>query len=54
MHEVKSWLKFIVNLIKTFFFFPQDMIDDMWDELENKDQWATFQNQQATQMQAFC
>ncbi|XP_073479621.1 uncharacterized protein [Aquarana catesbeiana] len=34
--------------------FCQDMIDDMWDELENKDQWATFQNQQATQMQAFC
>ncbi|XP_040197469.1 mesoderm posterior protein 1-like [Rana temporaria] len=34
--------------------FCQDMIDDMWDELENKDQWATFQNQQATHTPAFC
>ncbi|XP_018427026.1 PREDICTED: mesoderm posterior protein 1-like [Nanorana parkeri] len=34
--------------------FCQDMIDDMWDELEIKDQCATFQNQQSIQMQAFC
>ncbi|XP_072255234.1 uncharacterized protein [Pyxicephalus adspersus] len=34
--------------------FCQDMIDDMWDELENKDQWATFQNQVPDQMLMFC
>ncbi|KAM5171879.1 uncharacterized protein ACMZJ9_004663 [Mantella aurantiaca] len=34
--------------------FCQNMIDDIWDELENQDQWATYENQQSVQGQAFC
>ncbi|XP_069814852.1 mesoderm posterior protein 1-like [Dendropsophus ebraccatus] len=34
--------------------FCQDMIDDMWDELENKKLWSTFQPEEPLQLQQFC
>ncbi|XP_075061300.1 mesoderm posterior protein 1 [Mixophyes fleayi] len=34
--------------------FSQDVIDDMWDELEKKDLWTTFQAHESLQIQDFC
>ncbi|XP_077118808.1 uncharacterized protein LOC143774908 [Ranitomeya variabilis] len=34
--------------------FCQDMIDDMWDELENKKLWTSFQAEENLQLQHFC
>ncbi|KAM3924724.1 uncharacterized protein RB166_008064 [Leptodactylus fuscus] len=34
--------------------FCQDMIDDMWDELENKKLWTPFQTEENLQLQHFC
>ncbi|KAG8575314.1 hypothetical protein GDO81_009511 [Engystomops pustulosus] len=34
--------------------FCQDMIDDMWDELENKKLWTSFQTEEHLQLQNYC
>ncbi|XP_056427937.1 mesoderm posterior protein 2-like [Hyla sarda] len=34
--------------------FCQDMFDDMWDELENKKLWTSFQTEEPFQLQHFC
>ncbi|KAM4038509.1 uncharacterized protein ACNLHF_016860 [Anomaloglossus baeobatrachus] len=34
--------------------FCQDMIDNMWDELENKKCWTSFQAEENLQLQHFC
>ncbi|XP_063786025.1 mesoderm posterior protein 1-like [Pseudophryne corroboree] len=34
--------------------FSQDVIDDMWDELEKKDLWRTFETCESNQIQDFC